>query len=370
MESLIRQLEASRAHFPILFAHLGEPDQSYLAEAIADFAAGLRDGAIANQTYTEAKQTIGNRIYKAYESAVQDPFFKAGRYERVAKAVRDFDMTVSTPSGLHEAKSYCKKVAAFYESRPELADNRVLKSMHAFATEVRPLVEANEALKPLVYKRQPKSAEQRLAEARYVPPMADAQAEAKLRAALESVTKKHYHALVTMQADWYRARLSALAEKTATESDMELADLQRVSPNIAEVVRMVVRKPSRFLLDLVYHTDANARIQRVAELNAQQLVDGFVRKNLLKLASIIDRKGNMVSVEVQASASSLANLQGTLQVRFSDGASFVCENSAIVNYSVNHVAYRQFPLKFREAVQHDGTRVKRLSEKWMNEEFM
>lgn len=370
MESLIRQLEESRANFPILFAHLDERDQSYLAEAIADFAAGLRDSAIANKTYADAKQTIGNRVYKAYESSVQDPFFKAGRYERVAKAVRDFDMTISTPHGLHEAKSFCKKVAAFYESRPELAENRVLRSMHAFATEIRPLVQANEALKPMVFKRQPKSAEQRLAEARYVPPMADEQAEAKLRAALESVTRKHYHALVTMQADWYRARLAALAEKTATNSEMELDELRRISPTVAQVVHMVVRKPSRLLLDLVYHTDAIARIQRVAELDAQQLVDEFVRKNLLKLASIIDRKGNMVAVDVQASTSSLANLQGTLQVRFSDGASFVCENSAIVNYSVNHVAYRQFPLKFREAVQCDGKRVKRLSEKWMNEEFM
>lgn len=108
---------------------------------------------------------------------------------------------------------------------------------------------------------------------------------------------------------------------------------------------------------------------------ARKLVEEtFLHKNALKLSSLLDKKGNLTSIDVLPGVPvKLHNGAGTLtsimQVKFADGAEFTVRNKVIINSSSAGKQFYQYPTTFHDVKLADGTKLESPSEEKMVKVF-
>lgn len=103
---------------------------------------------------------------------------------------------------------------------------------------------------------------------------------------------------------------------------------------------------------------------------AELVRESFVAKNLKKLDSIVERKGDLKEAVIVSGDLSTSGLEGTLRFTFKDGSAFTCRNSVVFAYSVHGTPFNRFPLTFHNVTLADGTKMKSPSEEKMNTEFL
>lgn len=64
------------------------------------------------------------------------------------------------------------------------------------------------------------------------------------------------------------------------------------------------------------------------------------------------------------------SLRGTLRFFFTDGSSFVVQNSVVWSHSIYGKAFNRFPLTFHDVIMPDGSKMPRPSEERMNTVFV
>ena len=96
----------------------------------------------------------------------------------------------------------------------------------------------------------------------------------------------------------------------------------------------------------------------------------FIVKNLTKLDSIVDAKGDVAIVTVISQNLGLCQLEGTLRVTFKDGALFDAKNSVVWTHSIHGKPFNRFPLTFHDVRFADGTKMPQPSEERMNTLFV
>lgn len=343
-------------HFPTIFATLSTARQQRFVSALDSVNAGLAAKQIPNPVFKDAKDFLNRVVYDSYRALISEPYFYAGKWESLPEEVRR--LTDNIVSSLHDCKSASKKYAKAKST------GAAIDAMRAYMAEIEPLVMAFDDLKGMIVKRVVLSAEEREELNRFVPPPADAGVKRVVFEALEAITKQHYEELVKL----YKKRNDNYV-KRFLEADEETRKEMRRFGDINVALGVAVQRVG--LRGDVYELlpDADQKLQQLAIKDARFVQESFISKNLRKLASIADQKGDFEKVEAVESTVSLEGLRGRLNVSFKDGARFAAENSVVWSHSVYGKPFLRFPLTFHEVYFADGTRMPGPSEEKMNTLF-
>ena len=89
----------------------------------------------------------------------------------------------------------------------------------------------------------------------------------------------------------------------------------------------------------------------------------FLLKNIKKISSIVDAKGNLDKIEDNGTHVGKGVIEATTKFLFTDGAHFTVVNKVVTKFSSrNYKPFYQFPTTFHNVVKADGTKVSYPSE--------
>lgn len=372
------------SQFPTLLAAYAQQPR-YLArfeDAVGKLEQGITAGAIANPVYQDVKGTISRAFDDGFEKAIQEPFFWAGRWESLSDADKETFWAAAKPAP-HTIGAWQKKLA-------KAQDSDLVEALRAFIAEVAPLGEMVVKAKDLVVKRQPKAPEADV-RAKYVAPEASRTGMKQVFDLLTSITEAARADLVTLFQNRFQRYVDRFMEAQAECKAMEPAARKKKYPHgctpydlyrnrqsgrmnmeayeVVEACTKVIGYGGRDS-ERAVREDAAARIATMATKLADEVRENFVTKNLKKLDSIIERKGDLDEAKVVGKDISMQGLEGTLRFTFKDGAAFTCRNSVVFAYSVHGTPFQRFPLTFHDVTKSDGSKMKSPSEEKMNTEFL
>ncbi|MCW3783000.1 hypothetical protein [Defluviimonas salinarum] len=366
------------ADYPTLTAALSERGRARFAKAVSDLEAGAAAGSIPNPVFTEAKSLVGRAIEEGWRRAVQDPYTWS----------RDYAAAETERAALQALNGYpqAHTMATFQRRAEAVPDTPAGRAIRAFLAEIAPLAGLVTRCKDLAVKRQPKVPEATPTE-RYSAPAASGTAMARVLGVLEEITRASRDALRDLIAERHTRRLDAyLAAQEENRTAPQGKRLRDYSPyehtrrigngRSDPVLRGALEAltESRFDHDSrqTLHQrrpDFRERIGRRADADADELCRSYIDKNLAKLDSIIERKGDFEAIEVIGRRLDPAGMEGRLRVSFADGASFEARSSVVMSWSVHGKAFLRFPLTFHDVVLAGGAPMPAPSEERMNEVF-
>lgn len=339
-----------------------------LADALSKIEAAQAAGnEIANPHFQTLKGDVNEAIRSGWEKAISERFTYCGRYKDLTE--EQYALTYSTPQ-VHTVVGFDKKLAK------TKVTGEIVDVMKAFVADILPLAAAVTALIPV--KRQPKPVEDR--KAKYEAPEVSKTAIGKVKAVLEALVASEFERLIGVFEDRYTKALNTYVRLTPvvrsqprgaeTQEKIALRRATAASSKFAYKVVKEVRDPVIGLTLILDEPAAQAAILVEATKDAEEIRDQFVYKNLDKLASILDAKGDFDRAEIIGRNVSLAGLEGTLKFFFGDSASFVIQNSVVFVENSYGTRFNRFPLTFHDAFLGNGERIKGVDQEKMNTVFV
>ncbi len=374
--------------FPILMSKLGEQRARWLTAALEEINKGLEAGEIFNPRYNEAKDSL-NRAFDFAFSKIQN-YDIASTWRRneagnpIPKDLEFLDLS-NYDITLFKLPGIMKRVEKI-KSRDPIVDLYV-----PFLREVAPLAEVMADLKGKVVKRVPKTDEEKRRE-RFVPPPPSSDAVAQVQKILEGIADRAYQELVKnfttynnrLYDGFVRARTAAEADKTLNKpwrfNPEVYSDTYSVYWHFTDKQTYLATSGRKGQMDSISagliagveslpESEARAALARKADEDAKEIRDSFVVKNLKKLASIIEAKGNFVSASVVSEEVDLRGLTGTIRVTFADGSSFDAQNSVVFVVNSFNTRFYRYPLTFHNVRLPGGAKMPTPSEERMNTVF-
>jgi hypothetical protein len=333
-------------------------------QALKALADGIEADAIANVVYKDTvKFYIGRAIEHAWDIVVREPFFHAGKWETLTADEQKLDHALNTPQA-HTIGGMIKKI------NKAKIDTDYTRAALALLTEIAPIGEAIVSLKDKIVKRQPKPVEDR--KAKYDAPRAGKEAIFAVKAILIEVTTEAYADLIKKIDGGLKTRLTATL---ALAADIKAAagDIQKAR-RAGQVFRQFAGQDP-FVYQLIdrnneRNDNADELIAAEAIKRADTIREHFVYKNLEKIDSILEAKGDFDAITIIGRSVSLGGLEGSFLLTFKDGARFEVTNSVVYSVSIHGKGFLRFPLTFHNVVFGNGTRMKQPSEEKMNTEFV
>lgn len=343
--------------FQLLTSGLSNTRRERLGHAFQALADGLATGAIANPVFQSAKETINRAIYDGWSREIADKYFSCRKWESLPASVVEAYWTINM-DGVHSIVATSKKI-------DRLAADHSLEAIDAmlgFVRELGPLLQAFAQLKEMVVKRRIKSDEERAAEKRFEPPPSSTEATARVRALLEEIVAAQYARLLDALRSGYSDQLARFLNKV----DKASSQYEPVSYPVSYCVERVGNFNSR---RFAKKPNADSIIADLAKRDAEGIRDAFIYKNLKKLCSIVEAKGNLRTVEVVAHSVNLMGLEGVIAFSFADGARFVAKNSTVLSRSVHDKPFMRHPLTFHDVFLAPDEKMERPSEERMHTLF-
>ena len=356
-------------NYPLIASGLSEKRLSSFETAVSLVEASLESGRIANPDYVYIKDILNRCIDNSWKKLITEKFIYGNR-ENLPRDVIDFYDSLSITPYLHTLAGMQKKLQKTKLSHP------LISTVRAFLDEAVPLAEKFEKLKTMVVKRQPKPVEDQ--KAKYNAPEASLGAIGQVKELLTKLTDEAYVDLVSTFVDYFNRLLEGYlkAQKVSIANGEYLPIYKHFknNPNAANIV-------SRFILDdKTYNPNReyfplpknqlDEKIQKLAVNEANQIREMFIYKNLKKIDSIVEAKGNFERGEIIGRKIEMNSLRGTLRFFFTDGSSFVVQNSVVWSHSIYGKAFNRFPLTFHDVIMPDGSKMPRPSEERMNTVFV
>lgn len=369
-----------------------------LQQAILDLNQGLEDGEIPNKTFTDAKQSVRSIFEDGYKSFVENtPALLALKDRPHGEAVRELlDGSYGSYPEPHTLAGKMKKVAKLPQDDPAVIIGT------AFLKEILPLAEAIQFLKDKTVKRQPLTEEQRR-ERKFTPPPATTKAQAVVQKVLEDAVNASYEQLLSNLTDEYTTYYSGfLAAQKKADTDQTLNEPKYRSSTEFESIyaprwhctfdlhgqKVINHRKLRVISQTTkagyVGEDYNSEYRYLPLPNALEIIAGiakndadeirafFVVKNLKKIATILEAKGDALfdGAKVVQNTISLGGLQGEIEFSFKDGAGFRVTNSVVWVMNSYGTEFNRFPLTFHDVVLPGGAKMKSPSEKRMNTVFL
>ncbi len=396
------------ADFPLFSAALAQCRNKHysgwVATSLEKLTQGLEDGSIANADFVDAKQYISRAFDYAWEAYQPDRHANSplNIYDRYKKGTLPENKKVETfLQGFHYPQAHLnagqiKKIKAF-PADPAWA------IMLPFLEEIDPICQAVLDLKDKTVKRKPLTDEERHA-AKYAAPASSSKDVEIVRGLLTEIVDAQYEALVKHFTDSNRAVLASFKRGLAdAEGDVtknkpsrfhrdtgfepqytvawhftykdEGQFKGRVDSQAVMLLSNIVDQTSKgypAVYTTTFAADADAKLIADAEKDAKEIRDLFVVKNLRKIVSILEAKGddNFDTCKVVGNSVSLRGLEGTLRFSFKDGSAFTCQNSVVWAVSNRGTQFYRFPLTFHNVAMPGGAKMPSPSEKRMNTIFI
>lgn len=335
--------------FPFLNANLKGRVRANFETALSAISTGLDRGEIPNPVYNDTKASVARAFETAWGVLVDGLRTDENR---------EFLWSFNTPQA-HTIAGMLKRL----DKAPT-----VPAGMREFLEEIGPIGLAVVKLKDMVVKRQPKPVEDRAA--RYSAPHVERSGVATVKALLEQITDEAYQMLLANITQRYHRLAKSyldLSAKVAEEGRhgkayKQMVEMARDNTVLYRAVVQVQGSTYR-LAD-----DHEAILAAEAKRDADGVRENFIYKNLRKIASILEAKGNFSEAKLIDRAV-LNALEGTILFKFADGSSFTAKNSVVFVVNQYGTQFYRFPLTFANVVMPDGSRMPQPSEERMNEVF-
>lgn len=362
IKDIINRLRNPDENFAtMLHGNGGMRSMDYYKEAFVKAADYLEAGVIPNARYKELNGTLARMCDDSYERNVSKPCIWGKRNDPI---VESLDCSISV-SGLSSAGSAIKKLAKVLDKNPGLSEDDTIRAMISVFSELNILVQAGDQLKGMAQKREMRTDAEREAEAKYIPPMANKQAFELVQNSLLVITNDLYEGLVDARIRYITSAVEHAIAKSANGA--KYRDFQPFENSLLALIATRDRnvRDSKW----TWGPESHEKIKTLGTREATDIRDSFVIKNLRKLASVIDRKGNLTGIEIIGKSVDLSGMKGTLSMKFDDGSSFNVTNQVVLSHSVLGKPFYRFPLNFHDIKRADGEMKARPSEEWMNNSF-
>lgn len=356
---------------------------------LVQITAALEAGEILNPRFLEAKDTLNRLVEEGYRDTVTDPYLTKSHLGQVTAAQEDALSELywlSQPS-LQTASGFLKKVEKLAQKNPSIA---LIQTAKSYMKEIIPISDAIKTLKEKVVKRITKTDDEKREE-KYTPPASSAKAVEQVKAILEDIVTKSYDGLVAYFLKSYNKKvdeyLKAQSEILAGTRERSKRYQSRDSYSAYEYCTDKdggCDSQSAGLIELAVHhgnysdpyvrrPNADAILKQKAIYEADDIKLTYIVKNLRKLTSILEAKGddNFLSAkEVPYREINISYLQGSMRITFNDGSAFTAANSVVFVVNFKGTRFQRFPLTFHDVILPNGVPMKAPSEKRMNTIFI
>lgn len=329
---------------------------TYFRAALGKLNSALAAGRVPNVAHKEMKDVFRRVMEHTWAERVGRPYL----YGRGNDEPGLFDLYVDIQGdALHLIGAALRRIDASTLQHPGVA------AMRAVLVEFAPIADRMAALKPLIFKRELKSAEERELEARFIPTRSTPDNTRAVWDALVNITGGHVGHLAKAIATDAVQLVESFARATLREQREMLSNPEVRAP-VQEAMAEQVGAGQRWEL----LQDWNERIGRYGIRTAERIRDDFITKVVRKLAPIAEAKRGLPRISEIEDSLKIYRLTGRLLVKFDDGSSFVTESSIVYSHSVHGKAFCRFPLTFHDVRLSNGERMKSPCEERMHGEFL
>ena len=189
---------------------------------------------------------------------------------------------------------------------------------------------------------------------------------------LKDDEERRIHLGIDLKSERDRAERNAAARK----QHGAYARLVQRQPHYLDSLLGMIAAPRPSAEGIVFtpHNDWKGMLHKHATAIAEDMQNQFVSKNVEKLASIVERKGNISGdPHVLSIQTDRGNVVGEMKFHFNDGSSFVVRNKVVSQFRYTNSgvsSFYQFPTTFHDAVLPNGHRMVGMpSEEQMNNIF-
>ena len=315
--------------------------------AIAELENGIVAGKIPNPIFQTAKSNINTSLETAWNVLIRDPFLHNGRWEQLPRDVYEFEMKMNYPSA-HNISGMLKKINSTKLSHP------MIDAMRSFLTEISPIENLVKAAAAVVVKRKP--ADPDALSKKYLAPMASTSAIGMVQGVLTKITEDSYATLKASLITYLKDLLFSYLK--------EVAENKPKNKYINPIVYRFVDHNNKL------YPNVNSLIEKEATKQADHIRECFIIKNLSKLDSILDAKGDFLKIQIIGSWIDIGSMTGEMKLFFKDGATFSIRNSVVWSTSIHGKPFQRFPLNFFNVRMGNGKAITQPSEKIMNTTFV
>ncbi|ETX13549.1 hypothetical protein OCH239_09730 [Roseivivax halodurans JCM 10272] len=365
--------------YPRVLRHLTERRAAQFTAIVAELEAARAAGEIANARLNDAKLPFSRAIEEAWDREAQRPYLWNRDYPGSAREREAMDAFTGSPAP-HLMRSFTARAA-------KLGETEAGRVIRGFLEEIAPLMELMAHCKTIAVKRQVRTPEARPSEI-YSAPAASGTAMAEVNAALQEITRAARDHL----AEMISAREERVLEQflAAVEENRNPPEGQRQLRNFSpyEYSRRKGRGQSRPDLRVPLEALTQDRYDRDLKLmiheprpdfrdilrdrgrsQADALCSDFIDRNLSKLASIVDAKGNFETIDIIGRSVNPAGMEGRLRVSFDDDSRFEARTSVVWSCSPLGTPFTRYPVTFHDVRMPGGELTRKMSQKEMNEIF-
>jgi hypothetical protein len=313
-------------------------------EAIDALAAAAENKEIYNARLNDWKSAISYGIeysYKKLFDTIKDDLIKNG--------VDTSDLwSIYSVSDINKVAKIYSKMVPKNEAGSKFMDS--ISDIPAAMKTIKTYVKSG---KPI---REPKPGE-------FIKPMANQDA------------KKLAEKFMTDAADSFKKNLKkdiTDSTKSAYNKIKDVTDPKKlpktgVEMNVASIIFMTRRIAGQTVLEL--KPDPDKIIQRLIDDTVEDIVGGFISKNVSKLALILQKKNEPKTHKILNTRINNGMVENTMSFEFEDGSRFTLESSVIFKTSNQGKYFLQYPTRFKDVKLADGTSMKMPSEEKMIKEF-
>lgn len=360
------------SRYPKITSHLPPRMREKFIAALVEMEAGMAAGEIANARFNEASMQIKRSVEIGWEKGVLRPYLWSRDYAASDDERRAFGAFSGAPAP-HLIAPFDRKAAA-------IGDTEAGRETRAFLDEVRPILELVRDSRKLAVKRKPKVAEPTAREI-YSAPAASTTAMAQVNRALEDLLeteKKTLASRMRLRERKLLDRFLEAAEKHNQETSRNLSTYDfsksrltgRSDPEVREILQALTEPALRsFGGSIEPREDVEELLDTRAQAAADAVCTLFIERNLKKLASIIETKGNFASLEPIGAEPNPAGMEARLKITFEDDTSFEARTQLIWSHSPLGTPFTRFPITFHNVQDIEGGVTAKVSQKEMNEVF-
>jgi hypothetical protein len=355
---IVEQTELTVSEFPLLSALPRGHER--IIKILAVLNPALKAGSIANVFFQDAKSQL-SQLNDAMRNKIGSDYTHSGKWDSLPEKLRDIELTFGDP---HHIPGKVKKLEKFKDEHPMKTDYL------AYAKEMVVLVDAFASLKDKIVKRQPKSEEEKALQApTYIPPSASHGAMGVVLKVLTQITNE---TKVKFSADLeavYVRQVEGYMDQPPTRKDLVSGKHRNM---FADMIMNRVGKDYDSFESHYKSLEPNwtETVKKMADREADDVQQGFLAKNVRKLAKIIEDKGNMKGEPKVLRAYVMpGGFGGEIQVYFEDGAKFTVRNKAVHKISERGKQFLQFPTTFHDVMLANDKPMSTPSEERMIEVF-
>ena len=224
-----------------------------------------------------------------------------------------------------------------------------LSTFIAAALEVQMLHNTLVDLKNKVVKRQIRSEAERAED--YVPPIPTTEAATKVNAILKTMTDDLTLQYEDILYKWFVTDVQIMMANPRKRGDKTMMSL-------CEMMLMPKVGDDYDNFNGCYTSlkaDWKEILRQKAKADADFAQRQFLYKNVMKLATIIEKKKNFTEHKINYGRVNHNGFMGEIVFNFADKSSFVVRNKVVVKYSVHGKCFQQFPTTFHAAMLPTST---------------